>query len=308
MSVEQVDVVIVGGSFAGIAAGITLARAMRSVVVIDAGSPRNAAVAHAHSIPGLDGVNPGQFAAQARQEFVGFGGVVLGDEVTSVQRSNRQSDRWRVATAAGRQFVARQVVVATGLTDVLPEIAGLKPLWGTRVFHCPYCHGYETRGLKVAVFGGPNPAFSAFQPLMLLRWADTVVFYPNGMELSPVELQQMRDAGVEIDPRPVGAIAPEDTPGQGVMIRVGGEQHRADVCFVGPDFRPNDELLLAAGCQRVDGWVPTRDGATDLPGLWAVGNVVSSPDQVTQAMGTAVAAAIAIDRTMFFEDLHITSS
>lgn len=306
---EPLDVLIIGGGFAGTAAGVTLARAQRTVRIIDNGKPRNRFSAHSHGIMGRDGANPMELLDQGRNEFMTFGGEVTQDEVTSLEQTD---NAWTATTAEGRQFSARQVLMATGITDELPNIPGLAELWGSRVFHCPYCHGYEVRNRKLAVIGGKNPGFTVHMVHLMRKWTDSLTFFTNGLSLSEADRALFEKRGVVLMDAPVSGIQPDPESESGVLVSTGndpgsttpGATHAFEACFAGPEFHPNDQLLLAAGCETENGWVLRQPrGQTSVAGLWTAGNVTSSPDQVSQAMGAGVATAIAIDQSLLHEEL-----
>ena len=182
---------------------------------------------------------------------------------------------------------------------MLPEVPGLSEMWGTRVFHCPYCHGYEVNGKNLGVVGGKNPGFTTRIATLLTKWASSVTLYANGMDLSPEQRERLEQCGVALVIDDVSRVSPATDDDHAVEIATCSGSVRYEACFTGPEFEPNDELLRGAGCTVADGWVEVEGGKTSQPGLWAVGNVVSSPDQVSQALGSGAAVAIAIDQHLF---------
>src|SRR5688500_8307003 len=141
------DVAVVGGSAAGLAAALQLGRQRRSVIVVDAGEPRNAPAAHMHGYLGWDGAPPSDLTAAGREEVRRYGGEILEGRVTDVSRSD--DGRFHIELVGGHAVVARRVLVATGMIDELPDIEGLRERWGSDVIHCPFCHGYEVRDLPI---------------------------------------------------------------------------------------------------------------------------------------------------------------
>src|SRR5438132_1229324 len=137
------DVVIVGGGLAGLTGALTLARARRSVLVVDSGQPRNAPAAHAHGYLTRDGAPPLELLSLGRREVRGYHGEIVAGTVTRLERL--PGGGFRVALDGGTHWEARRVLVATGLVDELPDIPGLRERWGRDVVHCPYCHGWEVR-------------------------------------------------------------------------------------------------------------------------------------------------------------------
>ena len=298
----QSDVIIIGGGFAGTAAAITLARANRNVQVIDSGTPRNRFSEYSHGILGLDGVAPTELLERGHAEVNKFGGAITHATVESLSRPSEQAP-WQVSLTDGTLLESRHVLVATGLTDKLPEVPGLSDLWGTRIFHCPYCHGHEVKGKKVVLIGGANPPFTIRISKLLSKWTSALTFYPNGLELTGLDRTQLAGLGVEINDAKVTQVQPDQASPTGVEVHSADGVDIYEACFTGPDFLPNDALLRDAGCESAHGWVSAERGQTSISRLWAAGNVVSSPDQVSQAMGSGAAVGIAIDQCMLDEDL-----
>ena len=303
------DVIVIGGGFAGTAAAITLARANRQVVLVDAGQPRNRFSEHAHGILGMDGVSPMELLERGHAEFASFGGSLVRATADALSLTD---GGWRTALSTGQSLRSRHVLVATGITDRLPDVPGLQDMWGTRVFHCPYCHGYEVRGQKVALVGGANPPFTTNIAKLLSKWTDQLTFYPNGLLLDDAERGILNALGVTISDTPVTRVDPDAASATGVVVRAGDDATAFDACFTGPDFLPNDALLKQAGCATVDGtadgWVRVEDGGTSISGLWAAGNVVSSPDQVSQAMGAGATVGVKVDQAILAEDIAALNS
>ena len=296
------DVIIIGGGFAGTAAAITLARANRNIQLIDSGAPRNRFSEHAHGILGLDGAAPADLLQRGHAEVKKFGGTITQGSVEKLTRDSEHGP-WQVELASGEVLESRHVLVATGLTDRLPAVPGLRDLWGTRVFHCPYCHGYEVTGKKVALIGGANPPFTIRISKLLSKWTSTLTFYPNGLELTDLDRTQLAGLGVKVVDAEVTQVQTDKATPTGVKVHSSAGEDTYEACFTGPEFLPNDALLRDAGCESANGWVSVEHGQTSVSRLWAAGNVVSSPDQVSQAMGSGAAVGIAIDQRMLDEDL-----
>ncbi|KAA0016323.1 NAD(P)/FAD-dependent oxidoreductase [Antrihabitans cavernicola] len=299
------DVVIVGGGAAGLSAALLLARSLRRVVVIDSGQPRNAPSSHVHGYLGRDGVLPDDLLAAGRSEIVGYGGEIVADRVVQIEQA---STGFVLTTAGGPALSSRAVLVASGLRDVLPDIAGLAERWGNDVHHCPYCHGYEVRDTALGVIGGNNRPFSLHQASLLRQWSSDVVFFPNLIELTDDERDRLIAREVEIIDGAVAQVIVEDDRLQGVELADGRRVSR-DTVFVGPTFVPHDELLTAAGCLTADdsapnsGWVTTdRTGQTSIPGLFAAGNVVTESAQAIGAAGAGAATGIAINHYLLARD------
>jgi thioredoxin reductase len=156
---ENYDVVVVGGGAAGLSGAVALARSRRSVLVIDAGDPRNAPAARVHGFLTRDGTPPAEIYAAGRSEVARYGGRLETGWVTALRRDG---ERFEVQIGNSRTVTARRLLVATGLRDELPDVPGLAARWGIDVLHCPYCHGWEVRDKRIGVLAtGPRAIHQA---------------------------------------------------------------------------------------------------------------------------------------------------
>ncbi len=298
---NKYDVAVVGGGAAGLSAALVLSRARRAVVVIDAGSPRNAPAAHMQGFLSRDGLPPGELLAVGRDEVAGYGGHLLSGTVEVVRPC--ESGGFEVHLTDGRALSARRLLVTTGLRDELPDLPEVRERWGRDLLHCPYCHGYEVRDQRLGVLGGSANAVLHAQ--VVRQWASDVVFFTHTGELSADEREQLVARAIGVVDGPVGRLVVEDDRLRGVELE-DGRFVRRDAVFVRPAVVPNSDLLTALGCAtRENGWVeadPT--GLTSVPGVWVAGNAVNPRAQVITAAGEGSATAIAINADLVEEDVR----
>jgi thioredoxin reductase len=172
MSDHSFDVIVLGGGAAGLSGALTLARARRSVLVLDAGEPRNAPADGVHAFLSREGIAPTDLVGLGAAGVTRYGGQVLHTRATSARRDGQ---RFAVGTDDARVFTARRLLVATGVVDELPDIPGLRQRWGRDVLHCPYCHGWEVRDRPIGVRGtGP---FAVHQALLFRQWSPEVTLF-----------------------------------------------------------------------------------------------------------------------------------
>ncbi|WP_245607042.1 NAD(P)/FAD-dependent oxidoreductase [Pseudonocardia spinosispora] len=294
---------IIGGGAAGLTAALYLGRARRRVLVMDAGSPRNAPAAHMHGFLSRDGMAPGSFLAEGRRELRGYGVEIGEGRVDGVGRTGE--DRFEVRLAEHPAVTARAVLVATGLRDELPDIAGLRERWGRDVVHCPYCHGWEVRDSPIAVLGGDNRPFSLHQAALIRQWSSDVVFFPDRIELDQGERERLAARGVRVVEGKVARVVVDEDRLRGVELADGRTIERSAV-FVGPRFVPLDGLLRDLGCAvGENGWVVTDpSGRTSVDGVWAAGNVVDESAQAIRAAGAGATAGIALNHHLLARDIE----
>ncbi|PSL08493.1 thioredoxin reductase [Haloactinopolyspora alba] len=313
------DVVIVGGGAAGLSAGLTLARARRSVLVIDSGEPRNAPAAGVHNYLGSEGTPPGDLLSAGRDEVTGYGGEILSATVASVHRLHGDGDGDNgvdgglgVVLDDGRSVLARRLLVTTGLVDELPDVAGVDARWGHDVLHCPYCHGWEVRDEPIGVLAsGP---FAVHQAMLFRQWSDDVtLFRHTAPPLTDDELEQLGARGITVVEGEVTALEVTDGAISGVRLRSGDVVPRRAVT-VQPRFTARAEVLEPLGVKVTDiemgghvvGTQVAADpaGATDAPGVWVAGNVADVRLTAIGAAAAGVQTAGAINADLVDEDVR----
>jgi alkyl hydroperoxide reductase subunit AhpF len=192
-SPDRYDVVVAGGSWAGLSAAMQLARARRRVLVVDAGRPRNRFAHSSHGFLGQDGRTPAEILATARAQVLAYPTAGLRrDEATRAVR--RDGGDFELALASGGSVHARRLVLATGIVDELPGLPGLRERWGVSVLHCPYCHGYEVADRRLGVLAVGET--SVHQALLLPDWSADVTLFTNGaVEPTPRSATRSPPAG-----------------------------------------------------------------------------------------------------------------
>ncbi len=305
---QQYDVVVVGGGAAGLSGAVALARSRRSVLVVDAGQPRNAPAAGVHNYLGREGARPADLLVDGRAEVASYGGSVVPGVVTAVRRED--DGGFRVTLDDGRELAARRLLVATGLVDELPDLPGLAERWGRDVLHCPYCHGWEVRDQPIGILAtGPT---AVHQALLFRQLSDDVVFFRHtGPEVPAEQAEQLTALGIPMVDGEVTGIEVVDDRLTGVRLTSGEVVARSAV-VVAPRFTARagllDALGLAAADQEMGGSVvgsavpadPT--GATAVPGVWVAGNISDMSAQVVVSAAAGMRAGAMINADLVAED------
>lgn len=294
------DIAVIGGSFAGLTAALQLGRASRSVVVIDAGAPRNRTSPAAHGVAGWDGVAPGEILARFRADLAAYPTVQLRD--ATVMRVQGEPDAFEIGLEGGDGIAARRILLAHGVRDILPEIPGLKEAWGRRVLHCPYCHGYEVKGAPLAVLA--THPMSAHQALMLRAdWSDRVTLITGGIE--GLDLDALRGAGVQVETRSLEAAAADES---GIELTLtSGASERFGALFLGPRTTLAQSPAAALGCALSEGSMGpfVRVGPmaqTSVPGVFAAGDVARPMPNINFALADGAQAGSACHASLLFPD------
>ncbi|MBC9927447.1 MULTISPECIES: bifunctional NAD(P)/FAD-dependent oxidoreductase/class I SAM-dependent methyltransferase [unclassified Leucobacter] len=304
MTQQTWDAIVIGGGAAGLSAAQTLGRSLRKTLVIDAGDPRNRFTAHVHNVLGLDGKTPEELGEIGRAEAARYGVEFRSGLVQTVTET---PDGLRVTLEgeASEALDTRALIVATGLTDVLPDIPGLAERWGQSVLHCPYCHGWEARGGRIGIV--TTSPMGMHQAKLLRQWSDDVTVFSAGLgEIDAETARGFAARGVTLVTDPVVRIEGEGTQVSAVVTGRGGA-YPVDAVFVTSAMQPRDEFLADFGLERNDlPWgnflVVDAMGQTSDPRIWAAGNVVHGPAVVPVAMGAGVMAAAAANFALVEED------
>jgi len=301
----MLDVLIVGGGPAGLNAALTLGRARYSVLLCDAGAPRNADVHAMHNFLSRDGTDPAEIRAIGRAQLRPYDSVEVRD--VAVESARRDGDGFAITLADGTQEYTRKILLATGLVDELPAIDGLAPRWGHSVFNCPYCSGWEVRDQPLAVIGN-GPTVLQFT-LHLLQWSRDVVLCTNGpATLSAPEREVLAACNVPLREEPIVRLAGPDTTLEQLVFAAGPALTRRAAFLLAPTHQHSD-LPRQLGCTLLEnGAVQVSDlGQTDAPGVYAAGDMARRPSmpfpgaQVVVAAAAGVIAAVGIDRELAIE-------
>jgi thioredoxin reductase len=298
---NRYDVAVIGGGAAGLSAALVLSRARRSVIVVDAGNPRNAPAAHMHGYLSRDGLPPEELLKCGREEVRHYGGEILDGTVTDLTSGDRSG--FVVGLAGGQRISARRLLITTGLRDELPDLPGLRERWARDVLHCPYCHGHEVRDRRLGVIGGA--AGSVRYAHIVRQWTQDLLYFTAPGTLTPAERTGLAARGIGVVEGIIDRLVIDDDQLRGVQLNDGCVVPR-DALFVPPRFVPNSRLLAGLGCALDGGgWVTTdTTGRTSVAGVWAAGNVIDPRAQVITAAGAGSAAAIALNADLVDEDVH----
>lgn len=293
------DVIVVGGGSAGLSAALMLGRARRRVLVLDGGAPRNAVAAHMHGVLGHDGMPPLELVAKGRAELERYG--VERRELRAADA--RLEPDGVVVTAAGEELRARRLIVATGLSDELPDVPGIHAHWGAGVVVCPYCDGWEHRDQRIGVLATSPGSVQYVQ--LLRQWSEDVVFLTGDIpEPELADLAGLQARGIEIERRGIHRIVADGDRLRGIEL-ADGEVVEVDVVFTHTRVTPNDALLRSLGAERNDeGWaVVDASGRTSVPYVWAIGNLVNPSANVPVSVAAGSMAGGAVNMDLVADDI-----
>jgi thioredoxin reductase len=304
---DAYDVVVIGGGAAGLNGALLLARSRRSVLVVDAGQPRNRPAAAVHGLLGHDGRPPAELLARGRAEVRAYGGDVVAGEVTAVGGELDQG--FTVTLGDGRVVLARRLLVTSGLVDNLPDITGLRERWGRDVVHCPYCHGWEVRDQPIGVLAsGP---MSVHQALLFRQLSDDVVYFRRGTSLDDAAAARLAARGIRIVDGEVSAVVITDDHVAGVRLADGTIVPRQALAVAArmtarAGFLAGLGLKAAEHPSGMGAHVPADPaGRTEVPGVWAAGNVTDLSAQVGASAAAGALAGAVINADLVEEETRL---
>jgi thioredoxin reductase len=297
---NEYDVVIVGGSFAGLSAALQLARARRTVLVVDGGKPRNRFATASHGFLGQDGLPPQQILATARAQLAAYPEISFVDGL--VDKAEKTVSGFSIELADGARVQAKRLILASGMKDHLPEIPGLQALWGKTVIHCPYCHGYEFAGRELAVLAvGP---VSLHMGMLIPEWGNATLLLNDALVLEEEQRHELERRRVQLVAGRVSHI--ESLADERISVHLtDGRALIFSAMFVAARPELNGTLAEQLGCALEAGpmgdFIRTDEfKETSVEGVYAAGDIVRFAPNVTWAVADGVTAGLAVHRSLVF--------
>lgn len=296
----QYDVIIIGGSYAGLAAGMTLGRALRKVLIIDNGNPCNAQTPHSHNFLTNDGKPPKEIATLAHQQVKRYDTVdFLQDFATDAVKNE---EGFKIGVLSGNNFTAKKIVLATGIQDIMPDIPGFSESWGISVLHCPYCHGYEVRHQKTGILANGETAFE--MATLLSNWTNDLTVYTNDQStLSEIQINKLNRHNINLVETEISSLEHQKGNIENIVFKDGSKasiralyarlpfiQHSAIPKFMGCEFTPEGYIKIDLA-QR-----------TTIHGVYACGDNSSKIRTVANAVSMGTTTGIMLNRDIIEEE------
>lgn len=303
------DVIIIGGSFAGLSAALQLARTRRPIAVIDAGMPRNRFAARAHGVLAQDGKSGSAILAEARAQLAAYPNV---SQLTGTVRQATPGSSGKLAFSVslddGQLIAGRRLILATGVRDVLPQLPGVAERWGQTVLHYPYCHGYEIGGGPIGVLGR-LPA-SVHQASLIADWGDVTLFTSGMPPLDDDALQLLARRNVALESTAVMAVEGNVPAISGARL-ADGRLLPLRALFLAAPVQQASALAQQLGCVLEEGMmgpIVQVDAMkmTSVPGVHAAGDAARAMANITFAMADGVMAAVGAHHALIMEDGQVS--
>lgn len=299
----QFDAVIVGGGPAGLEAALMLGRACRRVLVCDTGEPRNAPATHSHGVFTRDGVPPRELLRMARADLAIYQNVAL--RSVAVVGAAVSGAGFEVVLEGGERVETRGIIVAAGVRDILPETPGFRELWGTGVFHCPFCHGWELRGQPLAVYG--QEMYATHMVYVLKAWTSDVVMVSDGpLTLDDAARTKLARNRIGVHEGRISGLEGDTTGLTHIRFADGSRLARRGLLFHAPT-EPRSSIPVQLGAAlRPDG-MPVLDAfmQTTVPGLFVAGDMGAFPPSVLGAAASGAMAGAGLSNIFALRDAEV---
>lgn len=297
---KSFDVVIVGGSYAGLSAAMALGRSLRKVLVVDGGKPCNATTPHSHNFLTQDGKTPAAIAAIAKHQLAVYDTVSLINN--SVTGARKALNGFEVALQSGERVQSKKLIFATGITDQLPVITGFSDCWGISVVHCPYCHGYEYKRKKTAIFGNGETAMH-YAMLVGNLTRDLHIFTNGKAEFTTEQTDKLRKHNINVTETPVMAIEHHHGYLSNIILQ-NSDKHQFDAMYFRPPFKQHSNIPQLLGAEITQQGYLKADATqkTTVDGLYACGDNCSMMRSVANAVATGNMAGAAVNRELVTEE------
>lgn len=296
---EVVDVIIIGGSYAGLSAALALGRALRQVVVLDSGQPCNRQTPHSHNFLTQDGSTPAAIAAVAREQVLAYPTVQLRQDAAVAATGKDNS--FTVTTASGAVLQARKLLFASGIRDIMPALPGFAECWGISAIHCPYCHGYEYREQPTGILANGDVAAEMGQ--LIRNWTDKLTIFTNGpATLQSEQRLRLADRGIAVEEGPVQQLRHQN----GYLAHLDladGRTVPLAALYARLPFEQHCTLPQALGCAHSEAGYVAVDNfqKTNMAGIYAAGDATSPMRAVAAAVAAGMMAGAMLNRELIFE-------
>ncbi|SMD34578.1 Thioredoxin reductase [Reichenbachiella faecimaris] len=295
---KSFEVIIIGGSYAGLSAALALGRSLRKVLVIDAGKPCNLPTPHAHNLLTQDGVAPDEISAIAKSQVEKYNTVQFYEGLAI--GGNKIPGGFTITTADGIIFSAKKLIFATGLKDIMPDIEGFAECWGQSVVHCPYCHGYEIRQLKTGIVANGEKAHH--YATLISNWTDELTVFTHGPStLTADQTKQISKHAISIVETPIKRIQHVNGQVQAIVLEDDTKVELRAI-YSGPEFVQHSRIPEELGCQLNEQGLIHVDGfqLTSVPGVYACGDN-STMRSLSLAVASGTKAGVVVNKDLIEE-------
>ena len=290
------DVIIIGGSYSGMAAAMALGRARRQVLIIDSGLPCNNQTPRSHNFLTQDGNTPAEIAAVAKQQLAQYPTIAFFTGLAI--KGTKTANGFEIQVESGNIFEASRLVFATGIRDMLPAIKGMDECWGISVLHCPFCHGYEGRDEKTGIFGNGESAYQL--AALIANWTDNLTLFTNGLSNLTMEQSiKLSGRGIKVIEKEIAELVHQG----GYMQRIIFKDSTTAIlkaAYIRSPFMQSCQLTETIGCALTeDGYIKVDEfHETSVPGIFACGDNTNKIRTLANAVAAGTTTGMGISKQL----------
>ncbi len=294
------DVIIIGGSYAGLSAAMALGRSLRKVLIMDNGKPCNRQTPYSHNFLTRDGIKPAELAAIAKAQVLKYPSVEWLN--TTANKATSITEGFAVTTVDGQLFQSKKLIIASGVKDIFPKIKGFAECWGISVIHCPYCHGYEVSHQKTGIIANGEAGFEFAK--LIHNWTKDLTLFTNGpIQLDAESLRKLAEKNIEVIAKEIEEIVHENGHLTHLKFK-DGSSHQLAAAYARGELQQNTEIvanfnlqLTAQGHIQVD-----QLKQTSLHGVYAAGDCTTMMRSVAEAVAAGNMAGVAVNKELIYEE------
>lgn len=293
---NKFDVIIIGGSYAGLSAAMALGRSLRNVLILDSGLPCNRQTPHSHNFITQDGEKPGVIAEKAKAQVLKYDTVKF--ENALAVSAQKTEEGFFITTDSSAEYSAKKLIFATGIKDIMPGIKGLAECWGISVVHCPYCHGYELRDQKTGIIANGDRAMHLASLVRNLT-RDVTLLTSGKPEFNEDQLHKLRRNNVPINETEITEIKHQDGHIRSVVFKSGAVVS-FDAIYAAVPFTQHTDIPVSLGCELTENGYIKVDGfqKTTIPGVFACGDNSAMMRSVANAVYTGNLTGAMVNREL----------
>lgn len=297
---NSLDVIVIGGSYSGLAAGMALGRALKQVLIIDGGKPCNRQTPHSHNFLTQDGKAPKEIATLARQQVEAYGTVKFLNDLAA--QGVKTENGFEIKTETGETFKTKKLIWATGVLDIMPNINGFADCWGISVLHCPYCHGYEVRDVKTGILG--NGAYGFELAAFISNWTKDLTLFTNGAStLTDEQVRKLANHGIGIEETEIGKLKHRNGYLHHIAFK-DGTTTPIKAIYAQIPFKQHSAIPETLGCELTEEGYIKADHLqkTNVPGVFACGDNTTRIRTVANAVAMGTTAGMMVNKEIVLEE------
>lgn len=299
-NIKQYEVIIIGGSYSGLAAGMALGRALKKVLIIDSAKPCNRQTPHSHNFITHDGQEPAEIAALAKLQVKHYRTVEFFSGLAIDGKKTKNG--FEIQTDSGEKFAAMKLIFATGIEDIMPDIPGYAESWGISVLHCPYCHGYEVRKQKTGILGKGDFGFEF--SVLISNWTDDLTLFTNGKsDLTIKQMAKLKKHNINVEEAEIQKLEHQNGYVKNVIFKNGGK-FPVKALYARSAFVQHSAIPELLGCElNNEGYIRVNPAQkTNIQGIFACGDNSTRMRTVANAIAMGTTAGMMANKELIEEN------